>query len=109
MKKELLTINRDTLIKNIYHDFERKYSKQEIKSILDDWEWWINQYMTQATPTRDVQVRTLLGLQLNSTYKSDLKKNMFGKIISIPPYIQTRARLTKSFQNGINQMAKGEA
>ena len=110
MEKSKLTITRERLIRDIAKDLDRKYRKDQITEILNNMEWWCNQYLTQATPTRDVQIRPFYGLQLNSSYKPDTIRNtVYGNDVFIPAHIEVKAKYTRYHNRIINQMAKGEA
>lgn len=107
MKKTKLTITRDKLIKDIVNDFNKKYSKEEVKEILNNFEWWCNLYLTQATPYRDVQIRPFYGLQLNSRYKPDtMQRTFLSNDTLIPAHIELKPKYTSCHQKRINQIAK---
>lgn len=102
-------VTRKDLIKKIHEDFDGEYSKREITRILDSLEFFIYDNLIQATESHGVQIRLFGGLQLISTYVPEKVCNTcFGDNITIPARIKTKAKLTRYYNQKLNEDWKDE-
>lgn len=107
---EKLTYTRDDLVKEVAAIFnedkarDEKVSQKKIKELLGVVSEVIADYLSEATPDCDIEVKTMPGITFKGMYVGSKqgRNPMTGEPIQIAPRIKLRASFTKGYKDGVN-------
>ena len=101
----MTVVNQSDLAEMITDSLCGKYTLKEIKQILKNLEFFVTDALLRADEEHPVQVRLFYGLQLKSEYVPEHRKiGLRGIAVDIPERYKVKARITKYFNNKLNEL-----
>lgn len=105
--KNLISYNQSDLIREIAADYAGQLDRDDIRNVLESYEYHIREHLCEAAELeKPIVVKLFSGLQINSRFVPEhITNTPFGNNVEVSDRIRVTARTSRHFTRRLNEEA----